>query len=885
MSTVGGGIIGGSIIGAGINAGGSGDMRKAVYDPTNKNTDIFAYTDDAILDLKDGVNVAGDTLFKLYSLIISSFSETIVADIAERDALDIAIGNHVFVLDDGDGNWALYKSITAGVGATFLKLSDPDLLNAVMDASAIKISYESNADTNAFTDALLTKLNGIAEAATANDTDANLLDRANHTGTQAISTVSSLQTELNARLKVVYITYNAFTNLFYAGTLASNTEYIISGTSVGPLRGKTSSSGGNAFINTLFYSELQGIYGNYDVPYDTFYPLARIFNVATFTSSANYDTDAGFLVNDVIRITGTNHSFLCTDNTSDNAVWVLQNPANNLQDVTASGAETTNRILIGDINSKYNQYQEDAINHISNGNSTLLKFTIPTNANTINVPDASGTLALLSDINSGGSITHATASGTDTYSITVTGVTAHADGDTYLVTFTNANTTASVLQINGLGGVALYRSNFTPLLGGEILRYSKMLCVYNATFNIFQCIGASNNNLFAFVTNADSVAITKGQVVYAFGGQGDRMSVKLASNSSESTSSKTVGVVMTNSIAANGKGIIVIAGLLDGLSTLPTSTYADGDSLYLGNTAGTITNIKPSNPDKVVWLGKVTNASNSNAGKWYVRVQNEQDLSNLIVKNAAITGATKTKITYDAIGLVTNGADATTADIADSTNKRYVTDANLTTIGNQSGTNTGDETTSTIKTKLGITTLSGSNTGDQDLSTLMVKANNLSDLTNTSTARTNLKIQDIYITGGDQTNASPTTTASSITGLSWAAAANKRYKVSGIIHVGTAVGGIKIQITIPTGATMFIMGVSIRDTNGQLIQQVAHTVSATPSAAVFCPFSTSSGYIKVDGEVQLSSTAGTVQFGYASGTLGQTSTIFQLGTQLTITEL
>lgn len=35
---------------------------------------------------------------------------------------------------------------------------------------------------------------------------------------------------------------------------------------------------------------------------------------------------------------------------------------------------------------------------------------------------------------------------------------------------------------------------------------------------------------------------------------------------------------------------------------------------------------------------------------------------------------------------------------------------------NLSGTNTGDETTATIKTKLGITTLSGSNTGDQDLS-------------------------------------------------------------------------------------------------------------------------------------------------------------------------
>lgn len=91
---------------------------------------------------------------------------------------------------------------------------------------------------------------------------------------------------------------------------------------------------------------------------------------------------------------------------------------------------------------------------------------------------------------------------------------------------------------------------------------------------------------------------------------------------------------------------------------------------------------------------------------------NELD-SEKVAANAAIVSATKTKITYDTKGLVTSGVDATTADIADSTNKRYVTDAQLVVIGNTSNTNTGDETSSTIKTKLGITTLSGSNTGDQ----------------------------------------------------------------------------------------------------------------------------------------------------------------------------
>lgn len=49
-----------------------------------------------------------------------------------------------------------------------------------------------------------------------------------------------------------------------------------------------------------------------------------------------------------------------------------------------------------------------------------------------------------------------------------------------------------------------------------------------------------------------------------------------------------------------------------------------------------------------------------------------------VTANAPITGATKTKLTYDSNGLVTGGADATTADIADSTDKRYQTDAQRT---------------------------------------------------------------------------------------------------------------------------------------------------------------------------------------------------------------
>ncbi len=55
---------------------------------------------------------------------------------------------------------------------------------------AVKLRYEANADTNAFSDAEKAKLAGIAAGATANAADAALRDRASHTGSQPAATIS-----------------------------------------------------------------------------------------------------------------------------------------------------------------------------------------------------------------------------------------------------------------------------------------------------------------------------------------------------------------------------------------------------------------------------------------------------------------------------------------------------------------------------------------------------------------------------------------------------------------------------------------------------------------------------------------------------------------------
>lgn len=250
-------------------------------------------------------------------------------------------------------------------------------------------------------------------------------------------------------------------------------------------------------------------------------------------------------------------------------------------------------------------------------------------------------------IPSGGSgLLHGTASGTDTYTVTIAGATAYADGDAYLIRFPNGNTTGATLNISGFGAAVLYRNNDGPVIGGDIWNGAEMLCIYNSTTGGFQLIGTSPNAMYAYVTNDDSVTITKGQVVYAFGGTGDRMTVKLANNTGDATSAQTVGVVLSTSIAANQKGVIITQGLLTGLSILPTSTYNDGDPLFLGPTAGSVTNVKPYAPNHLVYLGNVTTASNGSAGRWYVRVQNGYELDELHNVQAR-TSALKDTLWYD----------------------------------------------------------------------------------------------------------------------------------------------------------------------------------------------------------------------------------------------
>jgi hypothetical protein len=123
------------------------------------------------------------------------------------------------------------------------------------------------------------------------------------------------------------------------------------------------------------------------------------------------------------------------------------------------------------------------------------------------------------------------------------------------------------------------------------------------------------------------VAINKGQAVYVTSADGTNMIVGLASNASEATSSKTMGL-LDATVTTNGFANVVTEGLLSGLDTSTAGT--EGDPVWLGTGGNLIYGLtnKPYAPAHLVFIGIVTR-KNANNGEIFVKVQNGFELDEL----------------------------------------------------------------------------------------------------------------------------------------------------------------------------------------------------------------------------------------------------------------
>jgi hypothetical protein len=129
----------------------------------------------------------------------------------------------------------------------------------------------------------------------------------------------------------------------------------------------------------------------------------------------------------------------------------------------------------------------------------------------------------------------------------------------------------------------------------------------------------------ARVFNDSGTTLTRGQVVYISGAQGNRVAVKLARADVEATSFGTIGLV-AETIANGAEGFIIVSGAL---YKLDTSALVAGATVYLSpTTAGAITTTKPQAPQQLVVLGWVERVDNI-VGSIYVKIDNGYELDEL----------------------------------------------------------------------------------------------------------------------------------------------------------------------------------------------------------------------------------------------------------------
>ena len=176
----------------------------------------------------------------------------------------------------------------------------------------------------------------------------------------------------------------------------------------------------------------------------------------------------------------------------------------------------------------------------------------------------------------------------------------------------------------------------------------------------------AGQELLLRVVNATGATLNNGQVVYVDGAQGNRPTVDLADASSTASSADcTIGVVTSSSGIANmAAGYVAKTGIVRDVNT---SAWSAGDKLWLSTTAGALTNVQPTSPDKGVRVGYALNSTVNGsilvdvdtgcslADLHDVLVSSPLDGQLLAYDSASAYWANLTGLTYTAVGLTVTG--------------------------------------------------------------------------------------------------------------------------------------------------------------------------------------------------------------------------------------
>jgi hypothetical protein len=344
--------------------------------------------------------------------------------------------------------------------------------------------------------------------------------------------------------------------------------------------------------------------------------------------------------------------------------------AQNLQETTDNGNVTTSGLIIGNtlefLGGGFGKIEDDsgalAISHpfeitnfVSDGvniKNVRVSQSAPGNF-TIIFPDASGTVALTNNL-------------TDFIKLTGTDVGSPINGD---IEFQGERYLIGINPISGLAAVIINSDDNTISLQASDGTIESGLTIFNdrLVFGSSTLLSRGITGNVDYTPNITDLDYTQKKYV-------------------DDTLVTGLDLKADKTITVNGQDLASNV-------ILTTNNISENTNLYFttARVLATLISGFAANPGVITSSDTILQVFNKLVG----------NLALKLAANVPITGATKTKITYDANGLVTAGADASTADIADSLNKRYQTD-------NQQ---TFNDATSSIQTQLNAKIATGSAAG------------------------------------------------------------------------------------------------------------------------------------------------------------------------------
>jgi hypothetical protein len=346
------------------------------------------------------------------------------------------------------------------------------------------------------------------------------------------------------------------------------------------------------------------------------FTIREVTHNFTITPLATDDSTKGFVVGSRWSL-DNGDLYVCSDDTIGAAVWNLQS-VGGVADVTATAPISSSGGATPDISITQADGTTDGYLSQTDWNTFDGKFNVPTGLSTdyldgLGSPQPFPTIPAAqvnSDWNSTSGLSEILNKPTIptlTSDLTNDG----ADGINPFITALDLPTNG--LPVGGTAGQILTKIDATN---------------YNATW---QDNYADWTSVVKHIVKNDGASgtITKGTAVYVTGSNGTNMLVGRASNTSEATSSKTMGLMQSDITTTGGTqtGFVITEGLIANLNTAGTTA---GDPVWLGVNGALIYGLvnKPYAPAHLVFIGIVTKVSAGN-GEIFVKVQNGFELKEI----------------------------------------------------------------------------------------------------------------------------------------------------------------------------------------------------------------------------------------------------------------